>query len=71
MTFFEVTFVARISASHELRAVRSWHLHYSVPQRFVDFGQILCSTKIHFFFIPLLLRVVLIPKLNAIDVSHQ
>jgi hypothetical protein len=48
------------------------HLYYySDPQKFVVSGQNLRPTKLRSILKPLLLRDVLIPKLNTIDVSRQ
>ncbi len=53
-------------------AARAWNIiYYSVPQRFMVFGHFSCSTKIRGFFNSFLLRVVLIPKSNTINVSRQ
>ena len=46
-------------------------VYYSVPQNFVVFALFRCSTKHCSILIPLLLRVVYIPKSNTIDVSCQ
>ena len=45
--------------------------YYSDPQKFVVSGQISRPTKLRSILKPLLLRDVLIPKLNTIDVSRQ
>jgi hypothetical protein len=42
-------------------------MYYSDPQNFVVYGQISWPTKLRSILKPLLLRVVLIPKLNTID----
>jgi hypothetical protein len=46
-------------------------IYYSDPQNLVVSGQISWPTKFCSILKPLLLRIVLIPKLNTIDVSRQ